>query len=138
VSPGHRESLSACAVGHTGVVAATLTILYDEGCGFCTAIADRLARREGIGAAAIGSATGDAALGGMSRDERYDSFHVVDGAGNLTSAGEALTVLLAALPAGRVTSALARKFPRGTETVYRQAAKRRSLLGRLFRLGSGS
>ena len=59
----------------------------------------------------------------MSRDERYASFHVVDSAGCVSSAGEAVAVLLAALPAGRATGALARKFPRATEAI---SAKPRS------------
>ena len=118
-------------VGHTGIVATALTVLYDEDCGFCTAVAERLARRDGISAAEIGGA---AALGEMSRNERYASFHVVDSAGRVSSAGEALTVLLAALPAGRVTSRLARRFPRVTEAVYRQTARHRNLLGQLFRV----
>src|SRR5207248_915018 len=100
-----------CTVGHTGIVAASLTILYDEDCGFCTATALRLARRHGIAAAGIGSATGDAALREMPRDGRYASFHVVDDRGSVSSAGEAVTVLLAALPVGWLTSRLARTFP---------------------------
>ena len=115
-----------------------LTVLYDEDCGFCTAVASRLARRDGIAVAAIGSEKGDAALPDMSRDERYASFHVVDGSGRVSSAGEALTVLLAALPAGRATSRVARRFPRATEALYRQTAKRRGLLGRLFRVDACS
>ncbi len=113
-----------------------LTVLYDEGCGFCTAVAGRLAKRDGIVAAEIGSATGDDALHGLSRDERYSSFHVVDGSGQVSSAGDALTVLLGALPADRLTSLLARRFPRATAAVFRQAARRRQLLGRLFRVDS--
>ena len=120
-------------VGHTGIVATTLTVLYDEDCGFCTAVAERLARRDGIVATPIGGA---AVLEGMSRDERYASFHVVDSAGRVSSAGEALAVLLGALPAGRVAGGLARKFPRATEAIYRQTAKRRQLLGRLFRVNA--
>jgi predicted DCC family thiol-disulfide oxidoreductase YuxK len=115
-------------------VATTLTVLYDEDCGFCTAVAARLARRDGIVAASIGGAAGNAALHEMSRDERYGSFHVVDSAGRVSSAGEAVAILLAAFPAGRATSRLARAFPRVTETMYRQTAKRRDLLGRLFRV----
>lgn len=113
-------------------MATALTVLYDEDCGFCTAVAGRLARRDGIVAAPIGSATGEAALVGLTRDERYASFHVVDGSGRVSSAGEALAALLAVLPAGGATSRLARKFPRATEAVYRQTARRRDLLGRLF------
>jgi hypothetical protein len=37
---------------------AALTLLYDEGCAFCTALALHLARRPGIAAQPIGSATG--------------------------------------------------------------------------------
>ena len=109
-------------------------MLYDEDCGFCTAVAERLARRDRVVAELIGGAAGDAALPEMSRDERYASFHVVDGSGRVSSAGEALAVLLAALPAGQATGRLARKFPRATEAVYRQTARRRELLGRLFRV----
>jgi predicted DCC family thiol-disulfide oxidoreductase YuxK len=120
-------------VGQTGIVAA-LTVLYDEDCGFCTAVAGRLAKRSGIVTAAIGSPAGEAALHGMSHDDRYASFHVLDGAGRVSSAGEALAVLVAVLPAGRVTSRVARQFPRATEAVYRQTARRRDLLGRLLRI----
>ena len=115
-------------------MAATLTILYDEGCGFCTAIAGRLAKRDGVAAAEFASPTGDIALEGLSRNERYASFHVVDSSGRLSSAGEALAALLAVLPAGRATSRVARAFPRVTEALYRQTARRRDLLGRLFQV----
>jgi len=117
-------------------VATRLTILYDEDCGFCTFLAQRLAKREGITDAAIGSALGDAALAPMSREERYTSFHVVDGTGHVSTAGEAVAVLLTALPGGRVTSRLAQRFPRLTDALYRRAAKHRDLLGRVFRVGA--
>ena len=115
-------------------MATPLTVLYDEDCGFCTAAAGWLAKRDGIATAPNGSATGDTALHGMSRDERYTSFHVVDSAGRVSSSGEALTVLLAVLPAGRATSRVAGRFPRATEAVYRRTARHRDLLGRLFRV----
>lgn len=115
-------------------MAIALTVLYDEDCGSCTAVARRLAEHPGLAAAEIGGATGEATLGNMSHTGRYASFHVVDNSGRVSSAGEALASLLGALPAGRVTGWLARKFPRTTEALYRLTAKRRNLLGRLCRV----
>ena len=111
-------------------------MLYDEDCGFCTAVAERLARRDGVVAELIGGAAGDAALAKMGRDERYASFHVVDGSSRVSSASDALAVLLAALPAGHATGRLTRKFPRATDALYRQTARHRKLLGRLFRVNA--
>lgn len=115
-------------------MATPLTVLFDEDCGFCAAAAGWLAKRDGIVAAPISGAAGDEALEGLTDDKRYGSFHVVESGGRVWSAGDAVAVLLAALPAGRVTRRLAQTFPRLTDALYRRAAKHRELLGRLFRV----
>ena len=115
----------------------TLTVLYDEGCGFCTALATRLARiSRGVAVEPIGSATGERLLADLEPEERYAAVHVVDGEGRRRSAGAAVPPLLARLPGGRLPAALAARFPRLTEAGYRLVARNRGVLSRVTRTRS--
>lgn len=110
---------------------AEVTVLYDEGCRFCTTLAEWLDGFTGIAIAPIGSATGDLLLRDLSPGERYASVHVVDPLGRRRSAGAALPPLLRRLPAGRPVAALAEALPFPAERAYRLVAGNRALLSRV-------
>jgi predicted DCC family thiol-disulfide oxidoreductase YuxK len=113
---------------------AELTVLYDEGCGFCTRLAARLARRPHITAAPIGSATGSHLLRDLSPAERYATVHVVDATGRRWSGGGALPPLLRKLRGGSLVAAVCEVFPRPTHLAYRVVARHRGLVSSLTRL----
>ena len=68
---------------------AQLTVLYDEGCGFCTRVAQRLARSPLVDIAPIGSPLGSVLLRDLTLAERYAAVHVVDALGRRSSGGAA-------------------------------------------------
>ena len=105
-------------------------MLYDEGCGVCTRLGARVARRSGIAAEPIGSAAGALFLRDLTPAERYAAFHVVDAHGRRWSAGAALPPLLDALPGG-LPASICRTFPVLTERVYRLVARSRPLIAKL-------
>lgn len=108
---------------------AEVTVLYDEGCGFCTRLATRLAESREIAAAPIGSPLGSLLLRDLSRAERYASVHVVDGIGRRRSAGAALPSLFRRLPGGRPVAAACDALPGLAEYGYRLVARNRGRLG---------
>jgi predicted DCC family thiol-disulfide oxidoreductase YuxK len=110
-----------------------LTVLYDEGCGFCTEVARWLGRRPGVSVAPIGSETGSSLLRDLTLPERYDSVHVVDGLGRRLSAGASLPPLLRTLPGGRAPAAMLEAFPSIAELGYRLVSGHRALAGRIVR-----
>ena len=110
-----------------------LTVLYDEGCGFCAEIATWLARRPGLAAAPIGSDTGFRLLRDLTPGERYDSVHVVDALGRRRSAGAALPPLLRMAPGGTPLAVLFEAFPWLAERCYRLVSDRRDVAGTILR-----
>jgi predicted DCC family thiol-disulfide oxidoreductase YuxK len=113
---------------------ATVTVLYDEGCGVCTRLGACVARRPEIAAEPIGSAAGSLFLRDLAPEERYAAFHVVDALGRRWSAGAALPPLLDELPGGGFFAALCRALPALTERVYQLVARNRSRLGVIARI----
>jgi predicted DCC family thiol-disulfide oxidoreductase YuxK len=112
------------------------TLLYDEGCRFCTALSTRLARLgRGLEAVPIGSPQGDRLLADLAPAERYATVHLVDEAGGRHSGGAALPPLLARLPGGRLPARLAAALPGPTALGYRLVARHRGTLSRLTRSG---
>jgi predicted DCC family thiol-disulfide oxidoreductase YuxK len=111
-----------------GARVAELTVLYDEGCGFCTEIAARLQRLDGIAATPIGSAGGGFLLRDLDERERYAELHVVDRLGRRSSGGAALPLLARRLRGGSVLATLLAAFPRLTSQGYAFAARHRALL----------
>jgi predicted DCC family thiol-disulfide oxidoreductase YuxK len=109
-----------------------LTVLYDETCTFCTAVAEWLAQRSDIvSIAPIGSPVGERALRDLPPARRYDSVHVVDRKGRRRSGAESLPTLFAAVPElGRV-GALAAWFPRLARVGYAFVANHRRLVSRV-------
>jgi len=111
-----------------------LTVLYDEGCGFCTAVAGWLARfGRGLDVAPIGSATGERLLADLAAEERYATVHVVDASGRRRSGGAAVPPILALLPGGRIPSSVAAAFPHVTDRGYELVARNRRALSRVVR-----
>lgn len=111
-----------------------LTVLYDEGCGFCTALAGRLARiGRDLVVEPIGSPVGQRLLADLGPEERYAAVHVVDASGRRSSAGAAVPLVLARLPGGRLPAAVAARTPRLTEAGYRLIARNRGAISRLTR-----
>jgi predicted DCC family thiol-disulfide oxidoreductase YuxK len=111
-----------------------LTVLYDEGCGFCTRVARRLERRGRIVSAPIGSPTGSSMLRDLPHTERYASVHVVDATGRRRSGGASLPQLLRQLPAGSLVASACEAFPALTQRAYELVARHRALVATLTRL----
>jgi predicted DCC family thiol-disulfide oxidoreductase YuxK len=102
-------------------------VLYDERCGACVALARRL-ERHGIALAPIGSSAGARWLRDLGERERYAAVHAIDAAGRRHTGGDAVPVVLAALPRGVPLARLARSRPRATERAYRILARHRRLV----------
>ena len=109
-------------------------MLFDEGCGFCTACARWLERR-GVRTAQIGSAAGDKWLRDLTPQERYGAFHAIDEQGRRSSGGRAVPLVLESVGLGSL-GALARAVPRTTDACYMLLARRRSVLSRVLGLGA--
>jgi predicted DCC family thiol-disulfide oxidoreductase YuxK len=111
-----------------------LTVLYDERCGFCTAVARWLARfgRE-LDVAPIGSPAGERLLGDLAPADRYAAVHAVDETGRRSTGGAAVPPVLARLPGGRLPARAAAAVPGATERGYALVARHRGTLSRLLR-----
>jgi predicted DCC family thiol-disulfide oxidoreductase YuxK len=110
------------------------TVLYDGDCGFCrTALALVLradtARR--LRPLALGSEEADRLLHDLTVEQREACWHLVDPAGQRTSAGAAAPPLLRLLPGGGVPAAVLARVPATTERAYAFVADHRSTLSRL-------
>ena len=68
----------------------------------------------------------------MPESQRWDSWHIVEPNGSVSSAGAGFAPLLKRLPAGDRLAALAARFPLGAERAYRLVAGNRSRLGPLL------
>lgn len=111
-----------------------LALLYDDDCGFCRWALGwvlRWDRRRRLRPVAIQSPEGQRLLAPIAEDRRLDSWHMVDGAGIVRSAGAAAPALLRLLPGGGPLAALAAHAPRLTQGSYERVVGRRSMLGRL-------
>jgi predicted DCC family thiol-disulfide oxidoreductase YuxK len=114
---------------------ADATVLYDEDCGLCRWTAERLRRwdrRRALRFVPLGSAEAGELLAGLSPTERWASWHLVDRHGGVRSGGAAVGLVLRRLPNGRWFAAVADRFPRLTDVVYRWVARHRDALGRLL------
>ena len=110
-------------------------VFYDADCGFCKWSLDKILawdRRGRLRAVAIQSPEGERLLAELSRDARLASWHLVDEAGTLYSAGAAAEPLARMLPGGRPLGAVFRAFPRLTERAYRYVAGHRDRWARLL------
>ena len=112
---------------------AELTVLYDEGCGFCTRVALWVARPPRIEIAPIGSPAGALLLRDLSDPERYATMHVVDAAGRRLSGGAALAPLARAIRGGAHLATALDAFPAVTDAAYELVARNRGLGSKLLR-----
>jgi predicted DCC family thiol-disulfide oxidoreductase YuxK len=111
----------------------TLTVLYDEDCGFCDEAARWLARRGiGIEIAAIGSAQGAALLRDLALGERYAGVHAVDRLGRRRTGAGAVSAIARLVPGCQVLAAIASQFPGATSLVYGAIARRRGAISSLL------
>jgi predicted DCC family thiol-disulfide oxidoreductase YuxK len=117
---------------------AALTVLYDEGCGFCTRVAHRLARAGRIEIAPIGSQLGSVLLRDLASAERYAEAHLVDALGRRSSGGAVLAPIARTLKGGSALAAVFDAFPGATERLYGFVARNRGLVSRLTRLSAVS
>jgi predicted DCC family thiol-disulfide oxidoreductase YuxK len=111
----------------------TLIVLYDSDCGFCKVMLAVLLRWDRAGRLAplpIQSSGGEELLSGMTSSDRLASWHLIDGAGVVRSAGAGLPVVFAALPGGSAIARLASQFPMTTSRAYEWVAAHRTSLGR--------
>lgn len=110
----------------------SVTVLYDDDCGFCRWSADRIGRwdsRRRLVFASIQSARGRELLHAVPADLRLASMHAVTPDGRVWSGGEAVRVIVDELPGGSVLAAFAAAFPDATDALYRLAARNRERLG---------
>jgi predicted DCC family thiol-disulfide oxidoreductase YuxK len=113
---------------------AELTVLYDEGCGFCTRVAHRLARSGRVEAAPIGSPLGSLLLRDLTPTEQYAAVHVVDTRGRRWSGGAAVAPVARRFRGGAPLAAASDAFPGLTAHLYGFVARNRGLVARLTRL----
>ncbi|MEX0753717.1 MAG: DCC1-like thiol-disulfide oxidoreductase family protein [Actinomycetota bacterium] len=109
-----------------------LVMLYDEDCGLCRWITDRVLdwdRRGRVRAAPIQGAEGDRLLAAIPPERRIGSMHAVRTDGTVTSAGRAVASVLHEVPLGEPFAWLADRAPSLTERLYRLAADHRTRLG---------
>jgi len=110
-----------------------LIVLYDSDCGFCKVMLAVLLswdRGRRLTPLPIQSSSGEELLSGMSPSDRLASWHLIDGAGEVRSAGAGLPVIFAALPAGSAIARLASRFPSTTSLLYEWVAAHRGVLAR--------
>jgi predicted DCC family thiol-disulfide oxidoreductase YuxK len=111
---------------------AELTVLYDEGCGFCARVARRLARSGRVDVAPIGSPLGSVLLRDLTPADRYAAAHVVDAFGRRSSAGAVLAPLARTFRGGSALAAVFDAFPGATGRAYDLVARNRSLVSRML------
>jgi predicted DCC family thiol-disulfide oxidoreductase YuxK len=109
---------------------AAALVLYDEDCRLCRATAGMLERR-GVTVAGIGSDSGARWLRDLDPRARYAEFHAVDRVGRRRSGGDAVPLVLEALPYGRLPASMARRLPRLTALGYELISRNRSVLARV-------
>lgn len=110
-----------------------LIVLYDRECGFCKVMLSLLLRWDRarrLTPLAIQSPGGGELLSGMPPSERLASWHLVDGAGVVRSAGAGLPFVFAALPGGSAMARVASQLPNTTSRLYEWVASHRALLAR--------
>ena len=90
----------------------------------------RLDRHGALAFAPIQDVRGQELLLGVPAELRLDSMHGVTPDGRVWSGGEAVRVILGALPFGTIPSAVAATFPEATDAAYRLVTRHRETLGR--------
>lgn len=81
----------------------------------------------------IQSARGEELLADLARQDRLESWHLIDGEGVLYSGGAGVPVIFDVLPWGKLIACGASHFPTATSRAYDWVANHRVLLGRLLK-----
>ena len=101
-------------------------ILFDARCGFCRRSVEGILRWDRHGRlrpVALQDPEADELLGGMMKEQKLASWHLVTADGKVYSAGAAFPPLLRLLPGGRPLAAVTAAFPGLTERGYRYVAR---------------
>ena len=112
-------------------------VLYDRDCGFCKWSLDKILawdRSQRLEAVPIQSDEGGRLLAALEPAARLDSWHFVDGDGELFAAGAAAAPMVRVLPGGRPLAAAFSAFPALTERAYRYVAAHRDRWAGLLRI----
>jgi predicted DCC family thiol-disulfide oxidoreductase YuxK len=110
------------------------TLLFDGECGMCRTILGAILMRDRertIRPVALQDALAADLLPGMSEEDRFASFHLVDDDGTILSGGRALPVLLAGLPGWSWLGALMSAAQPLTDAGYGVVSANRSRIGPL-------
>jgi len=98
-------------------------LLYDADCGLCKFVVARVLEvNHRVRPVALQDPFAAELLPGLSREERLESFHIVDSSGHVHSAGAGLAELIPFL----------RRFPRVADRLYWLVAGNRDRLGKLI------
>ena len=114
-------------------------LIYDSDCGFCRWCLGKVLawdRRRAVRPVALGTEEADRLLGDMPGDEQRSSWHLVDEAGEVHSAGAGFEPLFRLLPGGGPFAAAAGRFGGATERGYRFVSGNRSLWGKVVTDGA--
>ena len=114
-------------------------LIYDSDCGFCRWCLGKVLawdRRRAVRPVALGTEEADRLLGDMPGDERRSSWHLVDDAGEVHSAGDGFEPLFRLLPGGGPFAAAAGRFDGATERGYRFVSGNRSIWGKVVTHGA--
>jgi predicted DCC family thiol-disulfide oxidoreductase YuxK len=118
---------------------AQATLIYDRDCGFCRWCLGKVLawdHRRSIRPVAIQSNEAERLLSGMPEEERLASWHLVNGSGEVRSAGSAFPGLFRLLPGGAPFAAFTSWAPRATDRAYRWVAANRGRWGKLVTDGA--
>jgi predicted DCC family thiol-disulfide oxidoreductase YuxK len=114
-------------------------LVYDRDCGFCRwSLGKVLAwdRRRAVRPVALGTPEGNHLLAGVPAAERPRSWHLVDEAGRVHSAGAGFEPLFRLLPGAGPLAAVAARLPGATESGYRFVSGNRSIWGKFVTDGA--
>jgi len=108
------------------------TLLYDRECPFCRTVVGALLMRDdsaSIRPVALQEALAADLLPGMTEEDRFDSFHVVDDDQVVLSGADALPLLFAQLPHGRAPARAMRAAPGLLRALYGAVSANRKRIG---------
>ena len=108
------------------------TLLYDDDCGMCRTILSWILMRDTerrIRPVALQDALAADLLPGMSEEDRFASFHLVDDDGTIQSGGRALPLIFSELPGFAAAGAGMKAIQPLTDAGYKVIAANRSRIG---------
>jgi predicted DCC family thiol-disulfide oxidoreductase YuxK len=116
-----------------------VTLIYDRDCGFCRWCLGKVLawdRRHAVRPLPLGTPEANGLLEDVPAGERLRSWHLVDEAGAVHSAGAGFEPLLRLLPGGGPLAAVAGRFPGATQSGYRFVSGNRSIWGKFVTDGA--